>query len=144
MAGSNVISVSEKTLCLSFEIRMPHGSGLLNLAFPAVVSNAILRRLTVDFGRGSRHPSETRKLLEERVRRIHFGTSLQLPTVRVPAKSIEQLVPGSVLRFGLPARTSPLWCAGGQVLTAAQAVRQGLNRAARMERAVPSEEGANE
>jgi flagellar motor switch protein FliM len=141
---ARVISVNEKTLCLSFEIRMPHGSGLLNLAFPAVVSNAILRRLTVDFGRGSRHPLETRGFLEDRVRRVRFGASLQLPTVRVPARDIEELAPGSVLRFDLPARTSPLWCAGGQVLTAAQAVRQGINRAARMDRAVPSGEGANE
>ena len=31
---ARIISVAEKTLCLSFEIRMPHSSGLLNLAFP--------------------------------------------------------------------------------------------------------------
>jgi flagellar motor switch protein FliM len=138
---ARVISVNEKTLCLSFEIRMPHGSGLLNLAFPAVVANAILRRLTVDFGRGSRHPSETRSLLQDRVKRIRFGTSLQLPTMRVPARSIEELAPGSLIRFDLPARVLPLWCAGGQVLTAAQAVRQGTNRGARVERAVLAEEG---
>ena len=30
---ARVMSVTEKTLCLSFEIRMPHSSGLLNLAF---------------------------------------------------------------------------------------------------------------
>ena len=42
---ARIMPVAEKTLCLSFEIRMPHSSGLLNLAFPAVVSNTILRRL---------------------------------------------------------------------------------------------------
>jgi len=31
---ARLLSVTEKTLCLSFEIRMPHSSGLLNLAFP--------------------------------------------------------------------------------------------------------------
>jgi flagellar motor switch protein FliM len=140
---ARVISVNEKTLCLSFEIRMPHSSGLLNLAFPAVVANAILRRLTADFGRGSRHPSETRQRLEDRVRRIRFGTSLQLPTVRVSAKSIENLEPGSVIRLDLPARMSPLWCSGGQVLAAAQAVRQGAHRGARVERAMWAEEGSD-
>jgi flagellar motor switch protein FliM len=139
---ARVISVNEKTLCLSFEIRMPHGSGLLNLAFPAVVSNAILRRLTVGLDHGSRHPFETRARLEERARRIRFGTSLQLPTVRISAKTIENLAPGSVIRLDLPARKSPQWCAGGQVLTAAEAVRQGAHRAARIERAV-MEEGSN-
>ena len=48
-----IIGINEKTLCLSFEIRMPHASGLLNLAFPAVVSNTILRRLTADGGRSA-------------------------------------------------------------------------------------------
>lgn len=138
---ARVISVNEKTLCLSFEIRMPHASGLLNLAFPAVVSNAILRRLTVDFGRGTRQPSETRSLLEERARRIRFGTSLQLPSVRVAAKDVENLAPGSLIRLDLPAQTSPLWCAGGQAFTAAQAVRQGTHRAARLVRAVDIRKG---
>ena len=52
---ARIMSVNEKTLCLSFEIRMPHSSGLLNLAFPAVVANTILRRLTSDWGRRRRH-----------------------------------------------------------------------------------------
>jgi flagellar motor switch protein FliM len=137
---ARVISLNEKTLCLSFEIRMPHGSGLLNLAFPAVVSNAILRRLTVGLDRGSRHPSETRRRLDDRVRRIRFGTSLQLPSVRVSAKSIESLSPGSVIRLDVPAKATPQWCAGGQVLTAAAAVRQGPHRAALIERAVLEKE----
>src|ERR1022692_746006 len=37
---------SEKVLALSFEIRMPEIRGLLNFAFPAVISNALLRRLS--------------------------------------------------------------------------------------------------
>ncbi len=57
---ARIMSVTEKTLCLSFEIRMPHSSGLLNLAFPAVVANTILRRLTTDWGRRRRHAGETR------------------------------------------------------------------------------------
>lgn len=137
---ARVISVNEKTLCLSFEIRMPHSSGLLNLAFPAVVSNAILRRLTADFGRGSRHPSENRQLLEERVRRIRFGATLQLESVRIAASAIENLVPGSLIRLGLPAQASPLWCVGGKVFHAAQAVRQGAHRAARLEQAIAARE----
>ncbi|MGB6829119.1 MAG: hypothetical protein WBE41_13815, partial [Terracidiphilus sp.] len=39
--AARIMAVTEKTLCLSFEIRMPHCSGLLNLAFPAVVANTI-------------------------------------------------------------------------------------------------------
>jgi len=130
---ARIMSVNEKTLCLSFEIRMPHSSGLLNLAFPAVVANTILRRLTSDWGRRRRHAPETRSRMEASVCRIRFGGALQLPPVRLPAKSIENLEPGTVLRFDLPANTMPEWRVGGQVLSRAQAVRQGAHRAARVE-----------
>src|ERR1700678_959736 len=99
---ARIMAVTEKTLCLSFEIRMPHSSGLLNLAFPAVVANTILRRLTSDWGRSRRHAGETRARMESSARRIRFGGSLQLPTVRLAASIIESLEPGSILRLDLP------------------------------------------
>jgi flagellar motor switch protein FliM len=138
---ARIISLNERTLCLSFEIRMPHSSGLLNLAFPAVVSNAILRRLTVEFVRGSRHAEEMRMHMEERARLIRFGTSLQLPSVRIPARTIENLAVGSVVRFDVPSHVKPLWCAGGQVLGAAQPIGQGTRRGARLERGVAAAKG---
>src|ERR1019366_747340 len=79
---ARIMSVNEKTLCLSFEIRMPHSSGLLNLAFPAVVANTILRRLTSEWGR-RRQASETRSRMEASLRRIPEGGTLQLPPVRL-------------------------------------------------------------
>src|SRR5215469_14395899 len=131
---ARIIPVNEKTLCLSFEIRMPHSAGLLNLAFPAVVANTILRRLTSDWGRRRRHAPEVRTRMEAAVRRIRFGGTLQLPTVRVPASAIETLAPGAVLRLDVPAGTLPEWRVGGQFLSRAQAIRQGEQRGARMDR----------
>jgi flagellar motor switch protein FliM len=130
---ARIISVSEKTLCLSFEIRMPHSSGLLNLAFPAVVANTILRRLTSDWSRRRHHADDTRARLETQARRIRFGCSLQLPAVRLTARSLENLAPGDILRIDLAANTLPVLRVGGQSLSRAQAVRQGLHRAARIE-----------
>ena len=134
---ARIMSVSEKTLCLSFEIRMPDSSGLLNLAFPAVVSNTILRRLTSDWGRRRRHAPETRIRMEAAARRIRFGGALQMPTVRLPASSIENLEPGTVLRFDLSASTLAEWRVGGQALSRAQAIRMGARRAARIESTAP-------
>ena len=131
---ARIISVNEKTLCLSFEIRMPHSSGLLNLAFPAVVANTILRRLTSDWSRRRHHGADTRERMETQARRILFGCSLQLPTVRLAANALENLAPGDVLRLELAANASPVLRVGGQTLTQAQAVRQGPHRAARIER----------
>jgi len=136
---ARVMSVTEKTLCLSFEIRMPHSSGLLNLAFPAVVANTILRRLTSDWGRRRRHAGEIRARMETSVRKIRFGGSLQLPSVRLAASTVENLEPGTVLRLDLPANTLPIWQVGGQHLAQANAIRHGLHRGARLER--PIEDG---
>lgn len=131
---ARIISVNEKTLCLSFEIRMPHSSGMLNLAFPAVVANTILRRLTTDWGKRRRHAGETRTRIEQLARRIRFGGSLQLPAVRLAASEVENLAPGSVLRLNLAASTLPVWRVGSQPLAEGQAVRQGAHRAARVVR----------
>ena len=60
-----LIPVSEKTLCLSFELRLAETSGLLNLAFPAVASNTILRRLAGERSRQRRHSEETRRRMRE-------------------------------------------------------------------------------
>ncbi|MGA2808738.1 MAG: FliM/FliN family flagellar motor switch protein [Terracidiphilus sp.] len=133
---ARIMAVTEKTLCLSFEIRMPHSSGLLNLAFPAVVANTILRRLTSDWGRRRRHAGETRERMAAAARRIRFGASLQLPTVRLAASTIENLKPGMVLRLDLAANAVPEWRVGGLALSTAQAIRQGAHRAARIERPI--------
>ncbi len=137
---ARIMSVTEKTLCLSFEIRMPHSSGLLNLAFPAVVANTILRRLTSDWGRRRRPAGETRTRMEAAARRLQFGGALQLPSVRLAASDIEDLKPGDILRLDMAANTLPEWRVGGQLLSRAQAIRQGPHRAARMERAITEAE----
>ena len=130
---ARIISVNEKTLCLSFEVRMPQGSGLLNLAFPAVVANTILRRLTSDWGRHRRHAAETRVRLETAARKIQFGCCLQLPPVRIVARDIENLQPGSILRLNLSAAVPAEWRVAGQRLAPALAIRQGAHRAAQLQ-----------
>jgi flagellar motor switch protein FliM len=129
---ARMMSVNEKTLCLSFEIRMPQSSGLLNLAFPAVVANTILRRLTSDFGRRTRHAPDARARMEAGARAIRFGASLQLPPIRMAARTLEGLAPGMVLRLDTPASTLPQLRVGGQTLSRAEAIRQGAYRAARV------------
>lgn len=131
--AARIMAVNEKTLCLSFELRMPQCSGLLNLAFPAVVSNTILRRLTSDWGRPRRHPSEARKRMEMLASRIRFGASLQMPSVRVPESLLESLEPGMVLDLPLTTSVPAQWTVGGKPLATAHPVRQGGLRAARIQ-----------
>ena len=130
--AARILPVNEKTLCLSFEIRMPHRSGMLNLAFPAIVANTILCRLTSDWGRRRRHAPETRRRMETLAREIHVGSSLHLPRVRVRASAIENLEAGTLLRLGLPASVPGELRVGGQFLYRAVAIRRGAYRAARI------------
>ena len=133
---ARIMAVNEKTLCLSFEIRMPHSSGLLNLAFPAVVANTILRRMTIDWGRRS-HGGNARGKMMDVARRIRFGTSLQLPTVSVRTADLEGLKPGMVLRLNHPANTLAEVRVAGEPLFEARPVRLGPHRAARLEVSTP-------
>lgn len=130
---ARIMAVNEKTLCLSFEIRMPQCSGLLNLAFPAVVSNTILRRLTSDWGRPRRHSPEARARMELLARHIPVGASLQMPPVRMPESVLERLEPGMVLRMPLTTSAAAHWTVNGKPLAAAHPVRQGGLRAARIQ-----------
>lgn len=130
---ARVMSVNEKTLCLSFEIRMPHGSGLLNLAFPAVVANTILRRLTTECAGLRRHSSEIRSRLNKSVRQVRLGGYLQLPPVRIRVREIEELRAGQVLALNLSGTNAAEWRVAGQRLAAAEVIQQGAHRAARIQ-----------
>ena len=131
--AARIMPVAEKTLCLSFEVRMQQSSGLLNLAFPAVVANTILRRLTGEWGSRRRHAAESRTRVEQKTRDLNFGAVLQLPSVRVETRDLEDLEVGKVIRLRLPANSSAELRAGGQLLFHAEPVRLGPHRGARVE-----------
>jgi flagellar motor switch protein FliM len=127
---ARLMPVTERTLCLSFEIRLPETSGLLNFAFPAVVSNTILRRLTGEWTRQSRHSAEAAERMRQRLMTVPVGAALQLPKSRVSMAGVEALKPGEILALPLPASVRPrLLVAGVPVFTAAP-VRSGEHRGA--------------
>jgi flagellar motor switch protein FliM len=127
-----IMAVTEKTLCLSFEIRMPESGGMLNLAVPAVVSNTILRRLMGERGRSRQHPGEIRAALLDRADKVRFGAALQLPPVRVPARDLERLEPGRIVRLGIASNSAAELWVSGQPLFAARPVGFGEHRGAHL------------
>jgi flagellar motor switch protein FliM len=127
-----LIPVTEKSLCLSFELRLAEISGLLNLAFPAVVSNAILRRLAGDKSRQQQHSAETRRRMLELAGICRTRATLELPRRPVAAARLSDLRPGSILDLGLPARTPAELRTGGVLLFTAAAVGRADRRAAQI------------
>lgn len=129
---ARLMPVSEKTLCLSFEIRMPDASGLMNLAFPAVVSNTILHRLVGDWTRQRRHNTETRARLQEHLEKAQLGGSLQLPSFPLPAREVEGLERGKVLRLPIPVYRPAEFRVAGVPLFHAAPVSHGEHRGAHL------------
>ena len=130
---ARLLAVTEKTLSVSFEMRTPSVQGILNLAFPAVVSNTILRRLITDWGRQNRRRSpDMLARMQERVHQVRIGAALQLPSVRVSATELQEMKPGSVLRLKMPASTMAELRFAGLALFQAFPVRSGEHRGAQV------------
>lgn len=127
-----LIPVSEKTLCLSFELRLCETSGLLNLAFPAVVSNSILRRLAGERTHQRQHAAETRNRLRDLILRSRIGTALELPRTRVGAAALRGLRRGSILELPLAVGAPAELRACGLSVFAAAPVARSDHRAAQL------------
>jgi flagellar motor switch protein FliM len=129
---ARLMPVSEKMLCVSFEIRMPEAQGTFTLCLPAVVLNTILRKLITDRDRPRRRSMESRARLSELMVEAKFGAILQLPTVRLSARSLQDLAPGQILRLPLPRHATGELRVGGLPLFSAQPVRTGEHRGAQV------------
>jgi len=123
----------EKNLCLSFEIKMAEARGTLNLAIPAVVSNALLRKISADSSyQRLRRPIEARHQIQKKLLNCFFPVELSMPNLQVPLQDLTQLVPGRLLSFSRAASESALMLVDGIPLCSAAPVRVNSCRAARV------------
>jgi flagellar motor switch protein FliM len=125
----------EKILSLSFEIRLPDARGSLNMAFPAVVANALLRKMSAQWSYSERIPSrDSRRRMRERLLGSHFEAQLRLPPSFLSVRELLSLEPGHVLI--LPKRApEPIHLnIAGRPMFLAYPVRLGTQRGARIER----------
>jgi flagellar motor switch protein FliM len=127
-----LIPLSEKVLCLSFELRLCETTGLLNLAFPAVVSNTVLRRLAGEKAGHRQHAREMRDHMRNLALRCRVSAALKLPRTRLRAEVLSGLRPGDILELQLPARIPARLFAGGLPLFTAAPVAQSDHRAAQL------------
>jgi flagellar motor switch protein FliM len=123
---------AEKTLCVSFEVRMPQARGSLNLCLPAVVLNTILRRLIAERDRPRRRSTEARERLSLLMAEAEFGAVLQFPPMRLNAGELAELVPGKVLRLPLARQAVSELRIGGLPIFEALPVRIGEHRGAQV------------
>jgi flagellar motor switch protein FliM len=133
-AVARLLTPGEKTLCVSFEVRMPEVQGVLNLCLPAVVLNAVLRRLISGGDRPRRRSKEAQIRMKDLLSEVKVGALLQFPQMKLCASEVAALVPGMVLRLPLP-KTSTAEVRVGKVFFGhAHPVRIGEHRGAQLDR----------
>lgn len=112
---------------------MPEAQGAMNLCLPAVVLNAILRRLISEGDRPRRRSKEAQARMRELMGEAKIGALLQFPTMRLRASELAALTPGMVLRLPLARHEASELRIGGLVFGRAHPVRTGEHRGAQLE-----------
>jgi flagellar motor switch protein FliM len=131
--AARMLTLGEKTLCVSFELRMPEVQGVLNLCLPAVVLNAILRRLIAEGDRPRRRSKDAAARMRTLMGETKLGAVLQFPPVRLRAAELTMLEPGMILRLPLPKHGMAELRVGGLQFGRAHPVRSGEHRGAQLE-----------
>jgi len=124
---------NEKILSLSFEIRMPEARGMLNVALPATVSNALMRKLAQQGTyRRQRSTTDSASLIGKRLESCLFPMELVLPKGALPASRLLALEPGDVLKLRCPLSQPADLMVSGKKLFRGYPVRSGARRAAQV------------
>ncbi len=132
-AAQHLMAPEEKMLSLSFEVTMPEVRGGLNVAVPAVVSNALLRKISADWShRRQRGAADSRQRLMRRLLDCPFPVELGARDVRAAVSALAELAPGTLLCFARAAAEPASLLVAGQEMFRALPARCGDTRAARV------------
>jgi flagellar motor switch protein FliM len=133
----------EKTLSMSFEVTVAESRGTMNLVVPAVVSNALLRKLSVGWATAKRKArADSSHRLQNRMLACAFQAELGMNSVSVPLSGLAELGVGDLLVLQRRIDLAGTLSIAGQDMFFANVARRGQNRAAKLlERCPPPEVG---
>jgi flagellar motor switch protein FliM len=133
-AGAQMLRLmpgQEKTLGLSFEVTMPDSHGMLNIAVPAVVSNALLRKLSTELVYRRRRESPIQQAsIRERLLDSSVELVLGTPVLSVKLGRLLAMRSGQVLPLGRPIEEPASLRLGGRDFWLARPVQSGTRRRA--------------
>jgi len=127
------LAPTEKTLCLSFEVKLAETNGMLNLIFPVSISNTLLRKLSADWSYGRSRPADRSsgqmitKMLD-----CAFPIELGIPQIKLPINTLAGLSTQNVCNLGIPVRKAASLIIAGRAAFEANPVRHGRLRAAQV------------
>jgi flagellar motor switch protein FliM len=112
---------------------MSETRGTLNLAIPAVVSNALLRKISANFSyQRPRSSAEARLQLQKKLLNCFFPVELSLSHLQVPVPKLSTLAPGDLLTFSVNANSPAVMLVEDVHLCSATPVQLNSHRAARV------------
>jgi flagellar motor switch protein FliM len=126
---------NEKVNVVRFQLDIAGTSGNFQLVFPAAFASALIKTVKED------HPQRKGAVryfptppLRERILDCDMEVTAELPGLRVSARDLIALQPGSVLKLRAPIGSPGMLTAGGRGLFEAMPVRNGPQRAAQVGR----------
>ena len=129
--AQQLMSPTERTLSLSFELRLPEVRGTLSLVVPAVVSTRVLQRIDQQWAQQVRAASpELVERLRGRMLKCAFPIELSLLNLVIKARELVALRPGQVLNLGCMIKNPAVLAISGCPRFQAEAARRGRKRAA--------------
>ncbi|HUK54704.1 MAG TPA: FliM/FliN family flagellar motor switch protein [Candidatus Binatia bacterium] len=126
-----LMASGEKVLTLSFEIVLGETRGMLNLVFPPLAANLLLRKLAqMGATSRSRTSGESTGRLRARLLGCEFPAELLLAHVPATTRELLELSVGQVLPLRVAVQVPPMLSVGGQALFDAAPVSCGNARGA--------------
>lgn len=123
---------AEKTLVICFELRIAQARGMLNLAFPAVVANTLLRKLLRDLPDKASAAPRPESAIRELMLDCGFTVGLRTPRLQVRFADFIDLELGGVLRLPYSIQLPLTIGVGDQDLFLARPVRTARSRGAQL------------
>jgi flagellar motor switch protein FliM len=136
----SVMPVAERVLNLSFEIQITDVRGTLNLVFPGVVSNLLLRKLAQQGITRRRRSADSGARLRERLLEAKFNVALELCDVPIFIRDIVDMQPGKVLPLGHSLREPMFMAVNGTRAFSGIPVSCGAARGALVQEILPPPE----
>ena len=140
-AAQRLMRPSEKTLVVSFELRIPQVRGMLNVAFPAAVANILLRKLVRDASPKAKTQSPPDAMIRNLLLDCDFDLRLEIPRTRVFLRQLVEMRPGYILTFDHLLREAVVLSAENVCLFQARPVRTGRRRGAQLYAPVKDKDG---
>jgi flagellar motor switch protein FliM len=137
----SLMPAAERVLNLSFEVQITDVRGTLNLVFPGVVSNLLLRKLAQQgMTRRRRSSADTGIRLRERMLDAKFEVALELRRVPVAIRDVVDMQPGKVLPLGHSLREPMFMAINGTPVFSGLPVSCGAARGGLVQEILPPPE----